>query len=340
MTLDGEKKKRKKRSPTAGQLTFGLFALFCLLLLLRNAELAITYMNTGLLLCARTVIPSLFPFMVLSELIVSGGGNGRLINLLTKPLQRLLKLPAAGCSAALLGMLCGFPVGAKCAVLSFQQGTLTKDEARHVLLFSNLPSSAFLISAVGISLWENRSFGIVLYLITVGVSLLTGIGYRFLQKKEEIPTLGGSPLPPPASLRGAKLFTGAISSATGSILLVCAYVVFFSVLTGTLNICLGVLGATEELHAVLACLLELSGGVSKASALSNAPFAALLCAFAAGWSGLSVHCQVLSVCDGTGLVSHSYFFAKLIQGLLCALMMGAAIYFFPTLLIPVKGLAG
>lgn len=57
---------------TPGQLCFGFFALFCLLLILRNPDTAIEYMTSGLRLCARTVIPSLFPFLVLSELIVSG----------------------------------------------------------------------------------------------------------------------------------------------------------------------------------------------------------------------------------------------------------------------------
>ena len=340
MTYQALKPKRKPRSPTAGQVTFGLFSLFCLLLILRNAELAISYVNAGLMLCARAVVPSLFPFMVLSELIVAGGTESKWIKILTKPLEKLLGLPSSGCSAALLGMLCGFPVGAKCAVLAYESGSLTREEARHVLLFSNNPSSAFLISTVGISLWENRNFGVLLYTITLSVALITGTFYRFLQKKEETPTFWKSPLTPPAPLSGARLFTNSIASATVSILLVCAYVVFFSVLTGTLGLCLSILGAPGELCTLLSCLLELSGGVSKAATLSNAPLAALLCAFAAGWSGLSVHCQILSVCDGKGLVSRSYFLAKLIQGILCALIMGVAVYFFPTLLIPARGIGG
>lgn len=334
MTFPATNAKRKATVPSAGQVTFGLFALFCLLLILRNAELAIAYVNTGLKLCAKAVVPSLFPFMVLSELIVSGASESQWIKRLTKPLQRLFGLPAAGCTAALLGMLCGFPVGAKCAMLSYERGELTKKEAQHVLLFSNNPSSAFLISAVGVSLWESRAFGVMLYAITLSVSLLTGFLYRFLQRKEEIPTLWGSPLPSSAPLSGARLFTNSIASATGSILLVCAYVVFFSVLTGTLNLCLGALRLPSEISSLISCLLELSGGVSKASTLSNAPLAALLCAFAAGWSGLSVHCQVLSVCDGKGLSFGPYFIAKLIQGILCALLMGVAVYFCPALLQP------
>lgn len=330
--------KRKRHILTPGQVCFGLFALFCLFLILKNSDIAIEYMSRGLLLCAKTVIPSLFPFMVLSELIVSGGIGNALLKRVAAPLRRLFGLPNAGCCAVMLGMLCGFPVGAKCAILSYEQGTLSKEETERVLTFSNNPSSAFLISAVGVSLWGNRRFGIALYITVLCVSVLTGILTNLLRKKntEEVSVQNIQTVPTPP-LTGARLFTEAVRSATGSILLVCAYVIFFSALVGTLNLVLAAFDLPSSVNAFFFCLFELSGGVSQASALGNTAFAALLCAFAAGWSGLSVHCQVLSVCDGKGLSFRSYFLAKIFQGILCALIFGIVINLFPALLIPAQG---
>lgn len=331
------RQKRKKAALGAGEICFGLFSVFCLLLILRNSELAIGYMTRGLLLCAKTVIPSLFPFMVLSELIVSGGLGEKLPRGITAPMQKIFDLPAAGCCAVLLGMVCGFPVGAKCAILAYDRGALTKEETEQVLLFSNNPSSAFLISAVGVSLWGNRAFGLSLYFTAIGVSLLTGFLYRVLRtKKEEPPHAVDFPLSSSAPLKGANLFTSAVRSATGSILLVCAYVVFFSTLVGTLNLVLGSFHLPQALQAAVFCLFELSGGVNQAATLSNTAVGALLCAFATGWSGLSVHCQILSICDGKGLSFRAYFLAKLFQGILCALLFGILIGVFPTLLSNAK----
>ena len=329
--------KKKVSVVTPGQLCFGFFALFCLLLILRNSDIAIEYMSRGLLLCAKTVVPSLFPFMILSELIVSGGIGSVLPKRLLAPLRRLLGLPDAGCCAVLLGMLCGFPVGAKCALLSYEQGRLSKEETERVLTFSNNPSSAFLISAVGVSLWGNRRFGVALYATVLTVSLLTGILAGLLRKKDAEESSASeiqAVVTPP--LTGAKLFTESVKSATGSMLLVCAYVIFFSALMGTLNIVLSVFDLPHTVNAFLFCLFELSGGVSQASALGNTTVAALLCAFAAGWSGLSVHCQVLSVCDGKGFSFRPYFLAKLFQGILCALLFGILLKLFPTLMIPAE----
>lgn len=330
-------KPKSTTPPTAGQLCFGLFALFCLLLILRNSEIAIEYMTRGLLLCVRTVIPSLFPFAVLSELIVSGGIGTALIAKLAKPLCRLWGLSEAGCTAVLLGMLCGFPVGARCAVISYDAGQLSKREAEHVLAFSGNPSSAFLISAVGVSLWGNRRFGMALYGTVLVVAVLTGILLKYLRKpcKED----GSCTVPaavPQASVGGSRLFTDAIKSSTGSILLICAYVVFFSTLMGTLELVLAPLGLDATVSAILFCIFELSGGVSQAATLGNSFLGALLCAFGAGWSGLSVHCQALSVTDGRGLSFKPYFAAKLLQGILCAALFALLITLFPTLTIPAE----
>lgn len=338
MTILSLPTKKTTRPLSAGQLCFGFFVLFCLLLILKNPEVAVSYINRGLLLCAKTVIPSLFPFMVISEMIVRGGIGDRLLCRVGKPLCRLLGLSAAGCSAMLLGMLCGFPVGAKCTVLSYERGALNRAEAERLLCFSNNPSSAFLISAVGVSLWGNKSFGVALYVTVLVASLLTAVFTKFLgKKKEQIDPFFAPSTEDARVQKGAKLFTESISSATGSILLVCAYVVFFSALLSTLNIVLNTLGAGTEICAVLFCAFELSTGVSQASALQSTTFAALLTAFAVGWSGLSVHCQILSVCDGKELSLRPYFAAKLLQGILCVLLFWLLLTFFPSLLVPVQG---
>ena len=337
MTTQPRTFRRKQKIPelTPGQFCFGLFSIFCLFLILRNSDTAIEYMNRGLRLCAKTVIPSLFPFMVISELIVSGGIGSTLIRPLAPLFRRLFRIPEAGCCAVLLGMLCGFPVGAKSAMTALDQGQLTREEAERVLTFSNNPSSAFLINAVGVSLWGNRKFGVALYIVVLVSQVLTGILFAHLPRRAEAAPelLRRSPT---ASRSGAAFFTDAVRSACFSMLLVCAYVIFFSALVGTLNLLLDALNLPALAKASVFCIFELSGGMSAASALSVPGAAALLCAFAAGWSGLSVHCQILSVCDGRGLRFRFYFLAKLLQSGLCMLLFGAVLALFPSLTVPAQ----
>ena len=106
-----------------------------------------------------------------------------------------------------------------------------------------------------------------------------------------------------------------------STLLICAYVVFFSTLTGTVELVLGRFAANEATHAILSSLLELSGGVSAAASLANRRLATILTGAAVGWSGLSIHCQMLSLCDGHDLSTRPYIIAKLVQTVLCPCLM-------------------
>ena len=68
-------------------------ALFCLLALLLLPEEGAQAARDALALCAQTVVPSLFPFFVCSQLFLQLGFAARLSRLLSRPVSRLLRLP-------------------------------------------------------------------------------------------------------------------------------------------------------------------------------------------------------------------------------------------------------
>ncbi len=310
-----------------GQLLFGLGTLFCLLFILRNAEIAMEGMQRGLVICVQSIIPALFPFMVLSEIAVSTSVGKALLSRLSSPLCRLLRLSPAGAVAVLLGLLCGFPVGTKCALLAYDRGEMTRLECERVLALSCTPSSAFLISAVGQGLWNDTRFGVFLYLTVLFSALLCGVLLSRLQK-EKIPTPTVSFAVSQTRIPISKLFTGAIRSSAQSIFLICAYVLFFSALTGMLETILAPLALPHTWDAALSMLLELSGGMNAASE-KRSLFSAILCAAGGAWSGLSVHCQLLSLCDGRPLLYRTFFFTKLLQAILAAALFALLIVWVP-----------
>ena len=61
-----------------GRVILSVLAVISFLLVLCSTDAAIEYMKKGLSLCASSVIPSLFPFMVISEIIVSSGVGVRI----------------------------------------------------------------------------------------------------------------------------------------------------------------------------------------------------------------------------------------------------------------------
>ncbi len=314
--------------PSMGQVGFCLMSTFCFLLILRNSEAAIEYMGRGLTLCARTVIPSLFPFMVISELLVSSGAGEAFGRLFSRVMRWVFGLSGAGVSAVFLGSMCGFPVGAKTAVSLYDRNMISRAECEHLLTFTSNPSSAFLITAVGVSLFGNRHLGVLLYGTVLGTSFLVGFLARFFLRGKGQPDAHPH-FPTGLHPGGVEMFTNAVSGAATGMLTVCAYVIFFSAITGALgcmfNESTWALG--EVGYALLSGLLEMTGGISEASSLANRERAVVLAAAMAGWSGLSVHCQVMTLCGGRGISFRPYLVAKAVQGVLCAAVMALMLRF-------------
>ncbi len=329
-------KPKSRALPSAGQVGFWLMSTFCFVLVLRNSDAAIEYMGKGLTLCARTVIPSLFPFMVISELLVSSGAGEALGRLFAGIMRRVFGLSGAGASAVFLGSMCGFPVGAKTAVALLDRNAISKSECEHLLTFVNNPSSAFLITAVGVSLYGNRSLGVTLYCVVLGCGLLTGFLSRFLLRKSGEPAEHPH-FPSGLHVEGVETFTGAVSAAATGMLTVCAYVIFFSAVMGALGCAVCEWGFPGEMGYTLLCgMLEMTGGMSRASAVSGDLGLILTAAFA-GWSGVSVHCQVMTLCGGRGLSFRPYILAKAFQGVLCGVVTAAILRWFPNLMSPAEG---
>ncbi len=284
--------------------------------ILVDSETATNAVHTGLRLCATSAIPALFPFMVLSELTVRSGLGSLLAKPLGKTFEKAFSLPREAFPPFFLGLLCGFPVGARSALTLLDEGLLDKKDVERLLSFCNIQSSAFLVSAVGVSLYGNRNFGIFLYAASVAssifIALLSGKGKKVCKTS---PVLHKKSRPLDVSA-----FTDAVSSSASGMLSICAYILFFSAVIGSFSRLLLTLRVPREVRALLCGVLELTTGTSMASAIEHAGTSAVICSFLVGFGGLSIGCQLLSFCRGRGLSLTPYFISKTVQGLIMALL--------------------
>ena len=269
----------------------------------------------GLRLCGNVIVPSLFPFFVLSSLMVELGLTRCLGKVFQGVMGPLFRVNGACASALALGFVGGYPVGARTAISLYQSGQCSKTEAERLLAFCNNSNPVFLISVLGVGVFGSVRAGVWLWLIHVLSALLTGLVFRGSGKSASRQEL--TRRPPFRAVSFAEAFTGAVRSSLAGILSVCAFVVFFYVLAQPLTAMGGRLGA------VLVAALEL---FSLTPLLTADAFGFLLAAAAAGWGGLSVLCQTLAVLEGSGLRLRNCFLGKVVQSalslLLAALLVG------------------
>ena len=251
--------------------------------------------------CAKTLIPALFIYLVLSKLIIASP----IIDKLTS----ILGLEAV---ALILGTLCGCPVGAKNAVALYDNGKIDKKQGEYLCCFSNNASLSFVIGFVGMEILRDIRKGLLLLVFQLFASAVTAfIMGKLLFGKTGFPKVS----------RGISLKTGlweAVSDSANTMVNLCGCVVFFMVAGGVIS---ELLSLSPIQDAVLKSLLEFSSGCSSAGNTGKLAF--VICAFALGQTGGSVALQVKSVV-GNRFSLRPYLLGKVIS---CAVMTGLAIIF-------------
>ena len=308
---------------------FGFAATAIFLLFFIRSDVAIDYMKIGLKLCSASIIPTLFPFTVASTLLISSGAGPMLCRPIATILRPRLGISNGGCCAFILGNLCGFPLGAKSLCDLYDRGMITKSEFERVLTFSSNPGSAFVINALGNGLFGSARIGILLYACVFMSSLIIAVALRIFGKAITMPS---SAAVLKANIDTKKdsisLFTSGIRDAALSMLTVCAMIAFFSSLSGCIGATLERLGADQLTTSIISAFFEMSGGVSALSASKNS-LSVVLCAAALGWSGLSVHFQIMSLCSGRKINFAPYFISKILQGFISAALAVALMKIIP-----------
>ncbi len=316
MTLGAVCKKKSLKAHRVLHLAYGYMVIFVAVLFFKNASAAAQWITRGLSLCASKLIPSLFPFMVLSSLVVDSGAGAGFFKLLARPVHFLFGIGEDAVSPLILGWVCGFPVGAKCACELLKQEKITKREYNTLLCICATPSPAFLIGTVGAGMLGNTKVGTALYFISIGASSLIGIFLNVLYGKA--PRKKNPPRRQVLAPNFSVSFTRAVRDAAIGMLNICAFVVFFSAFLGVLEGMLVTLGASAVLTSVIFGFFELTSGLAQIS--RGAAPSLVLCAMTVGWSGLSVHFQTISICAGAKCSFMPYFISQFAKALLCTLI--------------------
>lgn len=304
------------REARARNVALALFLLFTLFLLLKNANVAASGAAKGLSLCARTLLPSLFPFLVLSELLVASGAGEKLGALLGAPISRITGVSGRGATCFLLGVVCGFPVATLTARGYLSRGEISKKEAERVLLFANNPGAAFLVATVGEGLLGAKGKGGILLFSTLLASLLFGVLLRLVGGKAE--TVATTKKGGEMAHLSPTVFTECVKRALSAALTLSAFVILFSAVGEALAAALNAVALPSGVGIFLQGVLELTGGLAAATALPTCallPAMAFFCAF----SGLSVAFQIHAVAEGIDVRMGQYLAAKTAQGALAAL---------------------
>lgn len=120
-----------------------LFVFLLLGFMFRFPRLTLEASREGLLLWFRTLLPTLLPFMILSNLLIGFNCIERILSPFRGIWAFFFGLSPYGAYALILGLLCGYPMGAKLAADLSAQGHISQTEGNYLLTFAGNASPMF-----------------------------------------------------------------------------------------------------------------------------------------------------------------------------------------------------
>ncbi len=340
-----------------------IFLLFTICLVIFSTS-NLSAAKNGLTLWASSVVPSLFPFFIATELLSKTNIPhllGRIFNKIMKP---LFNIRGEGSFAFIMGIISGYPVGAKIASNFRKNNTLSKVECERLLSFTNNSGPLFIIGTVGISMFGSSTIGFLLFASHILACITVGFIFGFWKKSSlhsfisSIPTSkstvsSSSTLSSTSSSKSSNItfsnlggaIAESITSATSTIIMIGGFVVLFSVIISIFEAShlIEILSYTltpvfEFIHIpsdfaspLITGFLEITNGISSIANIQIKAISVniIFTAFLLGFGGISVLLQVLSITSKTDLSIKPYIAGKLLHGCIAAFYTFLFIQFIP-----------
>ncbi len=303
------------------RMKIGVGASLCMLILILDGKTAIEGARTGIDLCLRTVIPALFPFVMLSILLCSAFAGSPLP--LLSPLGRLCGIPKGLEFLLITGFLGGYPVGAQSTALAWKSGVLTKEEAQRILAFCSNAGPAFLFGIIG-PVFSSRWTPWLLWAIHISSALLTALclPVNCTSARNISPRPGIS-------------ITSGLNTALRAMGAICGWVVLFRILIGFLQRWV-LWYLPPEWEVSLIGLVELSNGCLALSQISDPRLRFVVCSVILSAGGACVALQTAAVTQG--LSQKFYYIGKMLQSLFSLAFSLCFAYSTWVLCLPIFGI--
>ena len=272
-----------------------LIVALCMLLLILDTKTAVNGTAEAVELCIRVLIPSLFPFFLVSVLLtdlLSGSSN------IMRPIGTLLKIPRGSESLFLVGMLGGYPVGAQVICQAADNGSLDKRDAVRMMAFCNNAGPAFLFGVISTQ-FPNTVYTWLIWAILVLSAILTAVIF------------------PGGSAKGITMhnekhitLTQAMEKSVKALSGVCAWVIIFRVILAFLERWFLWMFPSSS-RVAIQMLLELANGSIVLNEIENIGLRFIVCTAGLSLGGFCVLLQTTSVAGSLGI--GKYIPGKLIQ---------------------------
>lgn len=273
----------------------------------------------GIQMCLGILVPSLFPFFILSSFLA----ESQILHILSpvfNPIGSFLFKIRGICLVPVILALCGgYPVGAKSVAALYKKGEISQGEAERLSYVCCSAGPGFLVTFIGVSLLMSKDAGIILLSSQIISMAVIMFASRFFSFKNDH-SKHESKLKEKLSFSEA--LVNSVSSAVRSTAGMCGFVILFSVVCNVLTVGFS---ADNTFGIIIVSLLEITTGVSAVSGeLTLEVISALT-----GFGGFCVHMQIFRELKGVQYSKAKFYIYRILQGMLCYISTKLLLLVFP-----------
>ncbi len=306
-----------KIKPLAGNILLIVFSFGACFCIFSKTQVCALGIKEGLSLCADSVIPTLFPFMIISQFIVKSGVCDFLGRIFGSATAKIFRLPPVASSVILMSLIGGYPIGAKMTYDLLCDGKITQNAAQKLDLFCINAGPAFIIGTVGTLFLGSTRAGVILYCSVALSSVIIGVLTRFIGSEKPDEFENGKVI---VLKNPIEAFSFSVTDSVKAMISVCSWIVIFNCLIK--YICSFSLNGYT---VAAASVLEVTSGIKMSLNILPVPaFAAII-----SFGGLSVHCQIHSYIAKTELPVKHFYTSRVLCAAVSALICSVLLKFFP-----------
>lgn len=302
------------------------FVLFFFILMLSFPYASYKGASSGLMLWFLNVLPTLLPFIIVSNMMIMLNIACKISRILYPLLGKLFRVSPNGCYPILIGFLSGLPMGAKSTADLVEAKRIDRNEGFFLLSMCNNASPVFIMSYVAANQLKMPELRFVLFAIIYGSSVISAILYRtFLNHRKKIIRAAET------GKKNIEIHSGytsvrfsfdildmSILNGFEVITKIGGYIILFSILAQIIN----QIGTGFGLYKAIAMgILEITTGIDQICKLSlDSNIKIVLASVLTSFGGLSGLAQTKSVLGKSRLSIKSYITVKLFSAFVAMLL--------------------
>lgn len=275
----------------------------------------------------NSIFPSLFPFFVISDILINYGFV-ELVGELFKPIMyKLFKTKGKAAYIFIMSMLSGFPSSAKYIKELYLNKVIDENEGTKILMFTHFSNPLFIFGTISLSFLNNQKLGFLILICHYISNIIIGIIFRNYHpsKNENIKfSLKNSiNLMTTYRINNKKsfgdIFNHAINNAVDTLLLILGTVTTFLIITTIID---NNLNISEFHQAIINGIIEMTQGLKYISILDiSLKLKTTISTMFISFGGICVHLQIISILSDTKIKYLPFLISRLIHSIISGILV-------------------